>query len=472
MNKYSMCIGNNNYQYLDPLSCAINDAEEIGKALEDLGFINFTLTDVDRNCIGQITDFANTIEENSVDVFLVYYAGHGEEIDGENYLLPIDYPIAGSKGNRTRIGYGLSCLIDALSQYENVIKIIILDACRSNSGRGVNGSGFAPIYAPKNTIIAFSTSPAQTAKENTKINHGYYTDVLLRHIKTPFVSIESMFKEVRKELIEVTNGQQVPWEHTSLVKDYFFNRKTLDSTFDYSENALADYCFVFENKESPIKRIVEALKSHDFYIQNDAIDDFYSLTVDDAFSNDELFILGRNILQAAEGNSIRAASFIKNFARINVLETAKIHILNGIAFEMYFDSHNTIRKRYKSKFTDTVIDHLESDIFKESCRFIADSLGAITERVIYIPGQRQRMRVNVKLVKKENIFEISAMFYEGKQIYDINDYEDRDRRRKGRFNSVLSAASMCPSSSMTVEYDESISEDDILEYGYFDNLVF
>ena len=82
---------------------------------------------------------------------------------------------------------------------------------------------FAPVSAPQGSVIAFSTSPGQSAKENDATGHGKYTEVLLRYISLPRVPVETVFKKVRELLVSETGGTQIPWEHTSLIGDFYFN---------------------------------------------------------------------------------------------------------------------------------------------------------------------------------------------------------------------------------------------------------
>lgn len=464
MNKYSLCIGNNNYSQLDKLDNAINDAVEVGKKLEELGFVNQNYQDLSSSEIGLITDFVGTIEENKIDVILIYYAGHGIEIDGNNYLLPIDFQKNGSKGIKTRMGYGLNDLVGELSKYDETIKIIILDACRNEIGRGCNGSGFAPIYAPKNTIIAFSTSPNQRARENSATGHGAYTSVLLKKIGTPFLSIEEMLKEVRKEVIESTSGEQVPWEHTSLVQNFYFNRESLYSSISYSTEALKDREFVFESQESIIKGIVGTLKSYNFYTQNQAFSTIYSLDPDYEYSINELFVLGRNILQAAEGNSWRAQEFIRDFNSWDFPLKIKHHVLNGIAYEMYFDALNRIRSHYKNSFLEEVIKLLENEQYSESRQFIAGSLIRYNKRVLYIPGQKTIMRLVLNTHKQDEIFVVDEIYYNGVLVSDLSKAEIIDRTRRFAFKSILSKRLMCPIVSLVISGDIPTDDDSIIEY--------
>src|SRR5271170_5968199 len=173
--------------------------------------------------------------------------------------------------------------------------LVILDACRNNPFEGrtrsVGSNELAPVYAPKGTLIAFSTSPGQTSLDGSGRN-GYYTKALLQHIDTPNLPIETMFKRVRSTLEDLTQGKQTSWEHTSLTGDFHFQLSVVRGAHGYGPMATADSLFLRNGGSSG--RLIEALKSYNWYTQNPALDAF---TPDQArgYTSDELFVVGRNI---------------------------------------------------------------------------------------------------------------------------------------------------------------------------------
>lgn len=231
--RIALCIGNNNYEYLRQLLCAENDAKRIGESLCKLGYETMVKTNLNRTEMGNIIfEFANKLKDYDSCIF--YYAGHGFEVASENLLVPIDsnVPIMSTDKEIIFNSFRLQDLLDMFEGYQDKVKVLILDACREVANvRGVN-RGFAAMSAPQGTVIAFSTSPGKSASEDAQ--HGMYTKCLLKYIEEERMPIESVFKKVREELYRMTNGRQLPWEHTSLIGTYYFN-------CIYSEESINEY---------------------------------------------------------------------------------------------------------------------------------------------------------------------------------------------------------------------------------------
>ena len=174
----------------------------------------------------EIDNFGTELEK--YDVGLFYFAGHGVQVKGLNYLIPVD---ANLKSERT-VEYDCIRVDRVLSHMEaskTEVNLLILDACRNNPferswGRSAAQLGLAVMEAPKGSLIGYSTSPGKTASDGDDAN-GLYTGCLVREIKGVNVSVNQLFQEVRKAVIEKSNGEQIPWESTSLTADFYFNKK-------------------------------------------------------------------------------------------------------------------------------------------------------------------------------------------------------------------------------------------------------
>ena len=221
----ALCIGNNNYQNIAPLKCAVNDAKQMGNAFRRLGYDVTEAFDLGRYELGTtIYSLESTIEHYDACVF--YYAGHGFEIGGQNLLIPVDFVFNEYCSDNELIynAFPLDGLLEIFNKYPDKAKIIILDACRSTGKTRGSGNGFNPVVSPKGSLIAFSTSPGSVARENDSGN-GIYTETLLKYINTD-LRVEDLFGKVRKELDKKTNGRQIPWEHTSLLGFFsLYNKK-------------------------------------------------------------------------------------------------------------------------------------------------------------------------------------------------------------------------------------------------------
>lgn len=421
MKSYALCIGNDNYEILTKLQCSVADAQSVACILKRLRFDVEIKTNLNHNELDNaVFGLENKVKE--YDVVLFYYAGHGFQVDNENLLIPVDFNDKEDPITAKRRAFPIGDLMRSLDGSSNKPLIIILDACREVLGIRGSSCGFTTMYAPQGAIIAYSTSPGQTSKENSE--HGLYTSCLLNHLDDPRISIETMFKRVREELAARTYGQQISWEHTSLIGDFQLNPNTIYDGFNYSEEAIADVNYIFD-RYSPVKTIVEDLKKYIWAFQNEAIQkvnklDFLSLDADD------LFVLGRNIYQSACGNSYNSQRFINSFFdNIAIPIEAKLHILNGMVFEIYYDHQGKLRNKFKNLFFEEVIKVVESEPFYPSCNFIISRLSNETKDLFYIPGQNHKTTIVVFVLKKNDEIILRDITFNGESIYRL--LFDRDR---------------------------------------------
>lgn len=221
--RVALVIGNNAYQDA-PLDSPINDARDIANALTSLNFEVMVETDNNQQQMEEaINQFANKIQNG--DVALFYFSGHGSQIDGQNYLIPIDENIQSASDIRYKavnIGYVLGKMEEA----NNQTNIIILDACRNNPFKGFKSQnqGFAPMLAPRGTFIGYATAPGAVAWVGGNERNSIYTKHLLDVITTKGLLIEQIFKQVIRNVEDDTYGQQIPWVSFSLRGDFYFNR--------------------------------------------------------------------------------------------------------------------------------------------------------------------------------------------------------------------------------------------------------
>ncbi|WP_067620778.1 caspase family protein, partial [Dissulfuribacter thermophilus] len=219
--RVALVIGNGAYGNA-PLKNPPNDARDMGAKLKRLGFDVTLLTDADQRTMEQaIRRFGRKLRQGGTGLF--YYAGHGLQVEGRNYLIPVDAKIY----DETDVKYkavDVGLVLDTMNLAGNGLNIIILDACRSNpytrSFRSAV-SGLARMDAPTGTLIAYATGPGKVAEDGTGRN-GIYTKHLLKYMEVPGLPVEQVFKNVRKAVIEETGGRQVPWESSSLIGDFFF----------------------------------------------------------------------------------------------------------------------------------------------------------------------------------------------------------------------------------------------------------
>jgi|GEM_PF-3424319 len=221
--RFALVIGNSAYATA-PLPNPVNDADLMAETLAGLGFQVKLHKDLARRDMRRaIVDFGQSLEEAPKgSVALIFYAGHGIRIDGENYLIPVDAEISDPLDVKIE-GVQASTVLETLNRYEG-LNIVVLDACRNNpfeGGTRSGGGGLARMDAPTGTLVAFSTAPGRVAEDGEGRNSPY-THALVRSMQIPGMKVEDVFKRVRIEVLERTSKRQLPWESSSLIGDFYF----------------------------------------------------------------------------------------------------------------------------------------------------------------------------------------------------------------------------------------------------------
>jgi uncharacterized caspase-like protein len=223
--RLALVIGNAAYR-TDALDNPINDARLVADSLKRAGF-NVTLREnLDRaGLVNAMREFGTRLSENTVAV--LYYAGHGLQLRDRNYLIPVDAEIR-SEDEIPIAGLDLGFILGRMQFARSRINIVILDACRNNPFAGRSSSstaqGLAQMDAPVGTLLAFATAPGKLAADSGggASANSLYASYLARHLLTPGLPVESVFKRVREGVVRDTKEQQVPWESSSLQGEFAF----------------------------------------------------------------------------------------------------------------------------------------------------------------------------------------------------------------------------------------------------------
>jgi hypothetical protein len=221
--RLALVIGNSNYRSVTPLPNPVNDAKAVAAELTAAGFDVTPALDLGQSDMRRtIRDFAAKIASKGPDaVALVFYAGHGVQVDGENFLVPVDAKIQ-READIAIEAVRLADLMNALATVPSRMRIVILDACRNNPFAPTKQTrGLAIVDAPTGSIVAYSTAPGTEATDGAGVNSPY-TAAFLEVAKQPRLQIEQVFKQVRLKVHQTTNGQQTPWESSSLTSDFWF----------------------------------------------------------------------------------------------------------------------------------------------------------------------------------------------------------------------------------------------------------
>lgn len=391
MKTVALVIGNNAYYKGCELKNAVNDATAIAQVFERLHIDVILKTDCNTSDLSDVLEkFEKKIEDNDASIF--YFAGHGFEVSGENYLAGTECQIGtANKYECNRTCIRLSEVLGIYKKQKNKIHIAIIDACRKSFDRG-SVVGFSSISAPRGTFIAFSTSPNEGASDEGFEDHSVFTGAMLKYIGRENMSVEDLFKKVRKTVYVLTEGRQTTWEHTSLLGDYYFNTDQMvySPVIPYDEKVVKDS--YYENDGSLFNQLIMDLKSHNWHKQNPAVDKLLGIPVINLDKN-QLFILGRNLLQAS-GAAHNAANFMEKIDQ-NIdkyLVKGENHLLNGILFEIYFDSMGEFRKeKTKTHFFENIIKLRKDLRFKNSFDFINKLLKATDYLFIYIPESTDKI---------------------------------------------------------------------------------
>lgn len=222
--RVALVIGNSNYQNAPQLANPDNDAQSMAQFLNSAGFEVISATDLGQNdMLRVVQDFSAKVSARGPNtVAMVYYAGHGVQLAGENYLVPVDAKVT----SQSELVNDSVRLVDVMSTLETIpsrMRIVILDACRNNPFPNVNdaGRGLAIVDAPNGSIVGYSTAPGAEALDGSG-GHSPYTQAFLNVARQPNVPIEQLFKRVRLEVNQTTSGAQIPWESSSLTSDFTF----------------------------------------------------------------------------------------------------------------------------------------------------------------------------------------------------------------------------------------------------------
>lgn len=225
--RVALVIGNGAYRKAKPLPNPTNDATDMAATLKSLGFEVFSGTNLDkRGMENLIREFGNKLASGGVGLF--YYAGHGIQVGGENYLVPVDADIP----EEDEVSYAavpLNLVLAKMNSARNDLNIVVLDACRNNpfarSWRSFrdnsNTDGLAKISPPTGTLVLYATEPGKVASDGAGRN-GLFTEALLKQIKNPNLEYDQMVKQLSAEVWQKSNKQQLPWKEGNTLADFYF----------------------------------------------------------------------------------------------------------------------------------------------------------------------------------------------------------------------------------------------------------
>lgn len=222
--RLALIIGNAAYAGTGALRNPVNDARDMANALKELGFEVMLYTDLDRRKMSEaVRLYGNKLRIYNAGLF--FYAGHGIQVQGANYLVPLNANITKPED----APFECFALDELMSNVKTTDRnnIIILDACRNNPFRNLNrggeSGGLSVVNAPAGAYIAFATAAGSVAQDGAGKN-GTFTSGILQHIRTRNLTVDQLFNRVTKSVLEATKGEQEPWRSTNLTDDFFISR--------------------------------------------------------------------------------------------------------------------------------------------------------------------------------------------------------------------------------------------------------
>jgi uncharacterized caspase-like protein len=233
--RLALVIGNDAYND-SPLLNPVNDAKAVSAALRSAGF-----EVIERHNQGAvemrraIREFGERLRGKGVGLF--YFAGHGVQVNGRNFLVPARADIKYEDEIEDQ-SVDVALVLNKLESAKARVSLVILDACRNNPfvrGSRSAQQGLAAMEAPIGSLIAYATSPGQVASDGTGRN-GLYTEYLVREMQRPGLKVEDVFKRVRAAVRLASNGRQVPWENTSLEGDFYFRPGSAEAAISAQES--------------------------------------------------------------------------------------------------------------------------------------------------------------------------------------------------------------------------------------------
>ncbi len=218
--RLALVVGNAAY-IKSPLRNPLNDAKAVAGALGELGFQTETALDLPLRALeATVNRFVGKVRAG--DTVLFYYAGHGIQLEGENYLVPTDFD-ARDEADAKYVSYSASRVQERIEKAGARVIVVILDACRNNPFQATRsaGGGLAAMGSGKGTLIAFATGPGKTADDNPRGANGLFTTHLISTLREPGLSLDQVFSRVREKVYRESDGRQVPWTVSSVIGDVF-----------------------------------------------------------------------------------------------------------------------------------------------------------------------------------------------------------------------------------------------------------
>lgn len=411
------------------LHTAVNDADAVASVLNELKFeVETALDEDDLETLTYYGDFIDKLSKNNYDVAVFYFAGHGRQLNLKDCIVfkeAVD-PNLGSGMPAKRSAKEVGEISQDMNAAGNQINIIIIDACRTQRGRGVSSltSIDSKISIPFQTFIAYSTSVGATASDGKAGGHSPFAAALLNHIKAEGLPVEQLFKRVRQDMNK-GGLTQLSWDYSCLIDVFCFNHGQAGKFYGkpYERGAYELSRYVGSNNDAA--KTIGLLLKHNDQDNKNAIDILVSKW--QSFTDSDLFVIGRMILKNASGNSKECIELLMKPHVIRVNNRAgENHLLRGIYYEAYFNEHGEVRQRMNvSSSSLYALANLDLLIRNwDAIEFIRAELGENMENFSYVVGDKHDIFVRIETNE-------SDYYYQNGELMEIDRiYVEGDNRTK------------------------------------------
>ncbi len=346
--RVALVIGNSDYLY-NPLKNPANDALDMAKELEKLNFDVTLKIDVSKKEMAlAIKDFGKKIKNGGVALF--YFAGHGVQIEGINYLIPVNASISNELDVEFE-GIEARRVLAEMEVAGNKMNIIILDSCRNNPFESASRSGnfgLARMDAPQGSMLVYSTSPGKTALDGGEERNGIFTGALLLELReNPTSNLNELLIKVRNRVIDKTNGEQIPWESSSLTGQFFFESKIIQSQKGKEESSITFE--QYKDTESNLKELIKSKAEYRTLLEKEYVS-ILELENSSYVTNTEKIALWNDFVKRfpSENSYLEEAK-----KRINQLEMDKDKVIKVSSDYILFEEFDNNNNNWSIAFEDT-----------------------------------------------------------------------------------------------------------------------
>jgi hypothetical protein len=261
--RVALIIGNAAYVHVPALANPTNDAKAMANIMRKLGFKVFDIFDGDKASMERAIEQMKDQLKGQQAVAMLYYAGHGLQLDWHNYMVPVNAKL-NTAADVPKQTIDIEKVITTFKASSTRMNIIVLDACRDNPfSEKSSGKGLAQLDAPPGTYLAFATSPGNVAEDgDAESGNGLFTHFLIKELQKP-ASIENVFKRVRLQVRQKSQGRQIPWDSSSLEEDFAFNDGTKHT---FNPEDLIREAREAKEKQEKLKAEAEAAKQREIEI--------------------------------------------------------------------------------------------------------------------------------------------------------------------------------------------------------------